>query len=75
MSQSRAGVIIENSLTIWRLRVFHFRKKLFATVGTAKHRDNTLNMCNIIGMQVRSKYNVAEEGTDDVSTVNTDVKT
>ena len=45
-----------------RLRVLHFGKELFATVGAAKHGYDALNMRNAFRTIARREGDVAEEG-------------
>ena len=45
-----------------RLRVLHFGKELFATVGAAKHGYDPLNMRNVFMAIARRDGDVAEEG-------------
>ena len=45
-----------------RLRVLHFGKELFATVGAAKHGYDALNMRNVFLTIARWEGDVAEEG-------------
>ncbi len=45
-----------------RLRVLHFGKELFATVGAAKHGYDPLNMHNVFWNIPRREGDVAEEG-------------
>ena len=45
-----------------KLRVTHFGKELFATVGATKHGHDPLSMCNVILKVARWEDTVTEEG-------------